>query len=786
MRKRVLAHIGASGVVWMTAAHAQAPEEASSRDGVEIVVDEIIVTGAKRGLTVQEAEVSVEIFDAERLDAENLFDIGDVIRRTPNISSGGSASDIVIRGVSRSGVGGAGQGVTSNVYIDNAPLSDGALFFGQNGLWDVAQVEVLRGPQSTVQGRNALAGSIVIVTKDPTYEWEAAARIRYGERNERQFAGVVSGPIIDDQLAFRIAVDRQATDGFSTFAATNEPATSQDSILVRGKLLAEPVFMPGFRGEFIAEYGDNARGRGGFEIAAGQTGPDGAEPLPVTDPAFAEFDFFAGRTFITPQLNEIETLRLIADITQELSPNWRLRAIGAYEDYDRTRTLGDLDNPAQFIENAFDEQETRTYSGEARFEFDYGRLSGGIGGYYFKNSDFFLTENVSRFNRFVDFPIDPPTSLIFSNSSADTDVENFAFYGQIRFDIDDHWTIDAALRYDNEQFETRNLLPGAIATASEGCFGDLPGELIGLPGTTLRVDCNTIISFGAGGQDNPPERVRFDAFLPRAAITYNITRDLSIFASVQRGYRAGGTFLEPSEAGAVLGTFGPEFLTNYEVGFRSQWLDGRLSFNGNFFYGRISDQQVSIANEAVLLPRIENAGSSELFGADFAADFQVTGNLNFYGSLGLLETEFTDFQFAREGVPFENLAGNVFALAPNITLTVGGSYEHRTGLFTDASVNFAGPSEASVLNLDADVIGSVLPGLDERLDARATVNARIGYRNDQFSLAVFADNLLDDRSRTDAFLGGISTVTGAFNPNDNPSQTYVLPRTIGVVLDIRI
>lgn len=650
----------------------------------------------------------------------------------------------------------------------------------------MAQVEVLRGPQSTVQGRNALAGAIVITTKDPAYEWEDAARVRYGERDDRQFAGVVSGPIIDDQLAFRIAIDHQGTDGFSTFAANGEPATSQDSLLVRGKLLAEPDFASGFRGELIVEYSDNSRGRGGFEVAAGQIGPEGAEPLPVTDPAFAAFDFFEGRTFITPQINDVETLRVIADVTQKLSSHWQLRAIGTYEDYDRTRELGDLQDPAQFIENALDEQETLTYSGEVRFEFDYDRISGGIGGYYFQNSDFFLTENVSRLSRFVDFPIDPPSSLIFSDSSADTDVENFAFYGQLRFDLTDRWTIDAALRYDNEEFRTVDLLAGSVATVTPGCFGDVPGELIGLPGTTLRIDCDTIIAFGSGDADGPEMRARFDAFLPRAAITYNVNDDLSVFASVQRGYRAGGTFLEPTEAGAVLGTFGPEFLTNYEIGFRSEWFDRRLVFNGNIFYGRISDQQVSISTESVILPRIENAGSSELYGADFSVDFRATPELTVYGSLGLLQTEFRDFAFAAPGLDFENLAGNEFGRAPNVSFSIGTNYEHRSGIFGNANLNFAGPSESSVFGLDADIIQSSIPGFDERLDSRATVNGRIGYRNDRFSIAVYADNIFDDRSRIDTFLGTVSSNTVNFLPTDNPSQTFVLPRTIGVVLDITL
>ena len=764
---------------------APAPQPADLR------IEELVIVGTKRGLTVQETEVSLEVFQAERLDAENLFNIGDVIRRAPNISSAGASSDIVIRGVSRTGVGGAGQGVTSNVYIDYVPVSDGALFFDLGALWDVEQVEVLRGPQSTVQGRNALAGAIVVSTKDPTYEWEAAGRARYAERNTQQFSGVVSGPIIDNQLAFRVAVDHQATDGFTDFAATGEPATSRNALLLRGKLLVEPDFAPGFRGEFIAQYTDNSLGRGGFEVVAGRIGPDGEEPLPITDADFAAFDFFGGQTFITPQLNEIETLRFVADMTQELTPEIQLRVIGTYEDYDRTRDLGDLDNPTQFIENAFDQQETQTYSAEARLEYSAGRFSGSIGGYYFENSDDFRIENVSRLTRFVDFPVLPPNSLIFSRSGNVTDVRNFAFYAQGRFEISERWTIDAALRYDNERFETADVLGDGRATASEGCVGLVPREIVaglfpggvgGLP-PIIPVDCQTLIDFTAPPA-NPAQSVTFDAFLPRAAITYEVNDTVSVFASFQRGYRAGGAFLSPSATGAGLevDTFEPEFLSNYEIGLRSQWLDNRLTVNANLFYGRFSDQQVSIPNEVVIFPRTENAGSSELYGAELAADFTVTPDWTVYGSLGLLQTEFLDFQFAPEGTPLENLGGNEFARAPNVSFTLGGNYEHPSGVFANANMNFAGSSEASPTALREEDI--MVAGLSERLDSRAIVNARLGYKADNFTLAIYAENLFDDRSRTNAFLGTISTVTGGFAPSENPSQAFALPRTIGVVLDV--
>ncbi|MEM6914195.1 MAG: TonB-dependent receptor plug domain-containing protein, partial [Pseudomonadota bacterium] len=120
--------------------------------------DLLIVQGTKLPSSLQETDTSVEIFTAERLDREEIIDLSNLFLRVPNVTAGsGFGNDFSIRGIGRTGATGAGTGIASNVYVDGAPLSVNALLRGPVPLWDVAQTEILRGPQSTVQGRNALA-----------------------------------------------------------------------------------------------------------------------------------------------------------------------------------------------------------------------------------------------------------------------------------------------------------------------------------------------------------------------------------------------------------------------------------------------------------------------------------------------------------------------------------------------------------------------------------------------------------------------------------------------------
>ncbi|MEM9990043.1 MAG: Plug domain-containing protein [Pseudomonadota bacterium] len=114
--------------------------------------DTIIVTGTKQNLSLQEVDVSAEVFDQDRLDREALFDLNDVLARTPNIVTTGTNGQITIRGLDRFGTGGAGQGVTSNVYLDGAPINNRALIFGSDSVWDVEQIEILRGPNPLFRG----------------------------------------------------------------------------------------------------------------------------------------------------------------------------------------------------------------------------------------------------------------------------------------------------------------------------------------------------------------------------------------------------------------------------------------------------------------------------------------------------------------------------------------------------------------------------------------------------------------------------------------------------------
>ncbi|MEM7730448.1 MAG: Plug domain-containing protein, partial [Pseudomonadota bacterium] len=154
------------------------------------------MVGQKIDQTLAEVTSSVDVTTAEEIAREAIVDLYDIVDRIPNVTSSFGGLGFSIRGVDQRGI--AGSGSTLTIYVDDSPLSNQTTFFGPLDSWDLGQVEVYRGPQSTNFGRNALAGAIYVRTQDPTFDWDLNARGEVGDNGVRQGAIAGGGPIIDD------------------------------------------------------------------------------------------------------------------------------------------------------------------------------------------------------------------------------------------------------------------------------------------------------------------------------------------------------------------------------------------------------------------------------------------------------------------------------------------------------------------------------------------------------------------------------------------------------------
>ncbi|MEM9207801.1 MAG: TonB-dependent receptor [Pseudomonadota bacterium] len=708
-------------------------------------VDEIIVTGTKQNRSIQDTQASVTVVTGDTIDKQALFSLDDVILRTPNVSSGGSNSlnTLTIRGVTLQGVNQASGGFAANVYVDGSPNSFDANQ-GANNLWDISQVEILRGPQSTVQGRNALAGAIIINTADPEYEWGAKARAIVGNENLAQGSFMVTGPIIQDQLAFRIAADYREDDFEVVNVDTGDNTRFQEALTLRGKLLIEPDAIAGLRVELIASHADTQFGQFGGANS----------PVPATDPAFADFDPFGNETFgFGTRFEDNTTDRFTLDVSYALNDNWTLIGIGTNEDQDRIIDFG----PGSGNNSLSD-----TYTAELRAAFDYGRLRGWIGGYYFETSrgtNLTFNAPVSAFP----FPAIPSDAIVSLEFVQNIEFENKAVFADFSFEINDRWSVGFGARYDDEGFENK----GTQATATSNppdCVVDPAVPMVGgLP-----------CAFLLPANDEAPSSASYNAFLPRGSVIYNFSEDRSLSFTVSRGYRAGGSYIFSDATVTETRTFEPEFVTNYEFAWRSEWPEHDIVLNANLFYTDWVDQQVAVDRGPGLLDSDTlNSAESELYGLEVQVNKIFSDSLTVFGSLGLTHTEFKNFPFAvGSGTEFENLAGNDFSNAPGTNISGGFVYEHPNGFFVNGTVAYSSEQYSDVTNLVAN----------ENEDY-TLVNAKAGYRWDNFEVSLFVDNLFDERFTINRGLFQVDSQTGDVNAN-TPGAFFTVndPRIWGLEL----
>ena len=663
-------------------------------------LEEMIVTGEKRVRSLQDTQSSVALITEEELRSTYTPNLDELILRIPNVNNAFGDAGFTVRGVAQNGVDGGlnvpSANLTLTINVDDIPLTNSVqTLLGPLGAWDLARVEVFRGPQSTIQGRNALSGAILLYSKEPTYDWTGDAQVVFGSVGTRQYSAALGGPIVPDVLAFRVSYDHQESDGF-TFNPTlgRDDVARNNNDLVRAKLLLEPADTLSVK--LTGIYSD-ARGT-----------------------AFQSFDLDTFQatgqrinTVDTPQRRFDESYLFGARVDWSPFDAWTLTSLTSYADTDNGRTTdGDgTDQPiAVFQQDTFGESFTQ----EVRAVYDGGGAISGLVGAFYANIDADSRVQGSFPSALFGFP-GGFANLINNN---DETTENFAFFGEIEWRALDRLTLLVGLRYDNETVDTESF---------SGTTFDPP-------------DIGPALTPSGGLTD-----AEFDAFLPKAQITYDWTDTLSTSFTYQRGYRSGGAQL--SLIGGSL-PFDAEFTNNYEVALRSAWLDGRLTVNVNGFFIDWTDQQVQVplldafpelveqvpvgADTSVLTATV-NAGQSELYGFEMEVDANPMDGLSLYASLGYVETTFNDFPVAG-GL---NFAGNDFRFSPGFSASVGGNYEHASGFFVSGNVNYSDGQFSDNENT---------PG--NRSDSFVLANLRAGFRTDRFSIAGFANNLFDEEYLT--------------------------------------
>lgn len=609
----------ASKRIWMigacvgalTQATAVAAQEANGSE--ESSEPPIIVTGERIDRTLRETASSVELFSADDINALAVPEtVSGLLTVVPNVTQTGGNAGPTIRGSNTSGVltdaegafGGARPRTT--IQIDGRPLTYNEYVFAGASIWDLTSVEVFRTPQTTTQGRNAIAGAIFLNTADPTDTFEASVRGIIGNYDTYQGSAYVSGPIIEDAVSIRVAGDyRQQRSAIATQAGS---ATGDD--LGIGSVRRE--YIGTFRSKLrIQPIGDNVT----IDLiyAHQETGRPQTEAVDTTLPGRVRAN--AQNPYFTVNSDSVTGI-----VDLDLGGGFGLRNTTTYADVVARRLVPEVLSPVtgELGFEGLARLAQEEFTNELLLSYDGDRLEGVAGLYYLdSDADDFL--EITFFGLYGGDFVDESRS--------------YGVFGEFTYSPTDRLHLTLGGRYQRD------------TQVRDGGYSFNPGFMLGDP-----LDIDILLD------------KEFDAFLPKVGIAYDISEDVRIGGTVQRGYNPGGRTFSFTTFEVI--DFAAEFVTNYELYLRSQLFDNRLILNANLFYSDFENAQRVIEEDlgnGFTNFVFANAEDARAIGFEIDGTVRASDVVQFALGLGYNNTELERYTL-QPGVE-----GNAFARAPEFS-----------------------------------------------------------------------------------------------------------------------
>jgi len=661
LKRILLAGAAAGGApLWFGAAAAQEPAAA----GASARGDEIVVTARRRVESLQRVPVAVSAFDENRLTELQADTLSGIQYATPNLYfDQGDASNAVIylRGIGQNdSLAFADPGV--GVYIDDVFIARSQAAFLE--LFDVERVEVLRGPQGTLYGRNTIGGAVKFVSTRPPDEFTAYLEGGYGNFDFVTVKGGIGGPIAPGVLRAKAAFSYTRRDGYNDNLFDGKDDGDIESFSGRGALLYTPTddleFLLSVDGKI--DRPDTSRSPTRETAIVGAPDPVGAPATLVTFPASEnpfDVDVNANRLSDLSGFGVALTSRLKAGdaLTFESITSYRMLDFDLNLDVDGS-PLPILD--ILVIQDQFQvSQELRAiYDDGGRFTF-----TGGV--YYFHDDDeTFSGVDFASATVFGLFPV-----ILFgfpSSALAETDqiTNSYAAFADASLALTDRIDFSAGLRYTYEKRRSARRFENFFDT-SVSVIEDTPPFLQGAGVAGIPI---------SGEAD-------FDALTPKVSISYKASDDAMIYATVSRGFKSGG-FDGRATTDFGFQEFDPEFVWSYEGGIKTSWFDGALIANAAYFYNDYTDLQVTSFGadplSGTFVSQFTNAAEAHAQGVELELFARPHERLSITGTLGWLDAEYEEFNILVGGV-VTDVSDRPLINSPRWNASLGATYEQPIG-----------------------------------------------------------------------------------------------------------
>lgn len=602
-----------SWVVQLTLAMSLVAPAVSSAQGS--IIEEIVVTAQKREQSLQDVSIAVTAFSGDMVEDFGFEDTRDIFYQTPNVSVSqySYGAGITIRGnpTLNNALGGEGNVA---LYFDDIyrPVS----FYGGNEMLDVERVEVLRGPQGTLFGRNSTSGLVHFISRKPTEKFEGYANVEFGSYSTRVFEGAISGPL-SDRVRGRLAVKYHENDGFQrNQGPAGGKLAVKERLAARGHLeldLSDAVNL--LLSVEVTDHDDIGQAFNYW----GQLDPvtlTQCEPKRIwSGQCVGGGAFFGLPQFGDPELDvkkpytehdpdngdgkyTLETLTVTAKLSWQLSESIELISITGYDGHDRFFNTDEDGSATGVFGGFYQYNDSYTtdgdqYSQELRLSGAHDHTDWMLGLFYYDN-DLRSTSHVEALEGLVSFQV--PGTI------SDLETTSWAVFGEYARELAETVRIFAGFRYTDEERE---------------------------------VDVLTETIPGSQGLSN-------DNFSGRVGLEWRPDDDWLLYAKISSGFRS-GNFASDILVGnlAQLSPVKPEETISFELGGKSTLADGRVVLNAAVFYEDVSDKQglVYDSDEAVPATRLITVGDADIYGAELELSLRPVDNLDFSLGVGWLDSE---------------------------------------------------------------------------------------------------------------------------------------------------
>jgi iron complex outermembrane receptor protein len=691
-------------------------------------LEEVVVTARMRVENIRDVPVSIVALSGQDIAATGATDLKDLNDMVPNVtvSTGNleSRSNLVIRGISTEARS-IGQETGVGVYLDGVYTGRAETY--NQALPDIEQVEFLRGPQGTIFGKNTIAGAVSLTTIKPSDKELGAFSLDVGNYGLVQGSGFVSGPIRDGLLYGKAVVYGTTSSGYATNVYDDSKAGRNNIGGGRLELRATPSsdLEIIWQGDITREH--NAPYR--FEVT---TGAFGNIPGPFTfDEAY-------------PSREEVDFGGTALTINYQLGGGYALTSISAWRASSWHEHSDETWNGQQLAYSEYEEHSTYA-SQELRITSPANQALEWVAGLYYTHQDSSTHTPVSIGNDLAAiFGI--PDGLESFDERAEVATNGYAAYANGSYHLDRAWTLTVGGRYTDEY---------------------------------KHLDFHQIDPDGLGFVPNIgplTQNYSKGAFTPTGSVVFAASDQVNLYATISTGYKSGGFNVDTLSTAANL-SFDPEHVTNYELGAKGSFLDGKLRADADVFHMDYKDLQITQYDPKSFSNYIGNAARAKIDG--FELDLVARPDIHWTveTAVGLLNARFVQFtdQYGN------NLAGNQMVYAPKVTGALALQYttpvSAAVDLFARAEANYRGSSHPDVDNLASDL-----------LDSRTLLNARLGLNLDhgRWIVEAYGRNLANKVYAINATtqLPLLAAVIPTYNYEET-TTTYGMPRTYGVKVSAR-